>query len=343
MTARLLIVGGAGGAGSSTRAARMADSLAADGARVGVAALDPHFGADGMVTRPGCVQVRVEPRVPDEVAAAADAWRVDPIVTARLIDDMTQRGLPLLWRLPELVSEHDHLVLDLGSALGRALLAVHQLRWYLGELGPLHAGWLRATRPVTALAMGSSVIGKAGSRQLAAVVEHLDVVADLIGGSGSAVVLVHGAGERASAKARLHASATFLAQVRLGAVVADSVAPDDFLRAQLEGCGIPVWDELADGWVHRLADPGRGPSLTGDARDDEVISWRIPLPFNDFSEVDVEQSGRRLIVGVQGERRTFELPSSLQRHSASSASVRTGILEVLFDPIRPTQHRRSTT
>lgn len=323
MIPRLLLVGGPGGSGSSTRAAEFADSWARDGHRVGVAAIDPTFGASGLTTEPGCVPVRVDAQLPGPLRVAARSWRVDPFVAEELVRRL--EGLPLLWQLPQLIERFDRVVVDAGSALGRMLLGAHLVPWLLTEAGPLHGGWLRATRPVTALAMGGSGLGRAGAEQLAGVTERAEELSQLVISPQTAVVLT---ADAAAAKVRHLGAAVSLAQARLGATVGTS---ERGKGAEQVLAGVPQWCDVEQGWEEQLADPARDVEIRGSAREG-AVSWRIPLPYSSFEDVDLEQSGTRLVLGVHDHRRTFLLPSLLDRHVAQSAYLRHGILEVTFRP-----------
>lgn len=327
MIPRLLLVGGPGGSGSSTWAARLADSWAEQGHRVAVTAVDPVFGAHRLVTHEGASPVRHQPQLPAALQSAARSWRFDPFVAQELLHRLD--GPAVLWQLPELLDRFDRVVVDAGATLGRLLLTAHALPWALDEAGPLHGGWLRATRPVTALAMGGAAIGKAGGEQLAAVTRRAEELSQVVISGETAVVVSSGA---PAEKVRHAAAAVSLAQARLGATV--GAACDE----RLDGAPhaphlphLPHWVDLPTGWDTDLADPDRDVEIRGGARGDEVL-WRIPLPFNSFEEIDLEQSAARLVIGAHGHRRTFVLPSLLSRYVADRANLRHGILEVTFRP-----------
>ncbi len=319
MRPRLFLVGGPGGSGASTWAARVADDLAGrEGSSVAVVATDPVFGAGRLVTEPGCVPASAPAEIPDPLAAAARSWRVDPFVVDQLLGRLD--GLPVLWQLPDLLDRFDRVVVDAGSLLPKVLLTAHLLPWALDEVGPLHGGWLRATRPVTALAMGTGAIGRAGAEQLGRIVDRAAQLSELVLAPQTAVLLT---GDSAPSK-QLHAAAgVSLAQARLGATLGERDHPG---LAQ-----VPAWTELEPGWPDRLASPGRDVEIHGTAKDGDLV-WRIPLPFNSFQDVELEQSGTALVVGVHDHRRTFVLPSLFARHVARSARLRHGILEVTFEP-----------
>lgn len=319
MSVRLLLVGGPGGAGSSTWAARMADWWAKSGASVAVLSLDEQFGAQSLTTHPGCRPVGGGMTVSSTLSCAMAAWGVDPFAVDLLRSGIGSSGLPALWRLPEALETHDRVVVDLGAAFGRTIVGVHQLPWLISAAGPLHSGWLRAARPVTALAMGASAIGKAGTTQLAELSERSTRLSDLVMSTDTAGVIVTAAQPH---KVRRAAALATLAQLRVGAFVGPHYA---------DGLGTPTWAELTDDWEARLADRPRSVDVRGSARGGDVI-WRISLPYNDFDEIDLQQSGARLALGMHGQWRTFALPSLLARHAARAASLRQGILEVTFSP-----------
>lgn len=329
MSPRLLLVGGPGGSGSSTWAAALADDWAARGLSVGVVSLDPRFGAHTLTTHRDAVMVRPEVDLPEILSSAARSWGLDPFVVDQALALLSATGGPALWQLPRLLERFDRVVVDAGAQLSGLVLQAHRLPWLLSEAGPLHSGWLRATRPVIALAMGSSAIDKAGASRLAAVAEDAVRLSELVMSRATASVLC-ARNASPTAKVRHHACALALAQCRLGAVV---TAGDDVVLCDGPRV-IPMWSDLPRNWDEKLADPPRESSVRGDARDG-AVTWELPLPFVDPAEVELEQSGNRLTVAVQESRRTFVLPSLLARHVATGATVRQGILGVTFEPTQP--------
>ncbi len=67
----------------------------------------------------------------------------------------------------------------------------------------------------------------------------------------------------------------------------------------------------------------------------ETASLRLALPFARKTEISLKKIGLELVVGVDGQRRTIVLPSSLANFEPSGATFAEGILEVSFDAARP--------
>lgn len=345
MIPRLILVGGPGGSGASTCAAAAADSLCDEGLDVAVVCSDARFGASTLVTHQAVTVIETASTVPSWAEEVLDNWAVDQVLAAELAHDIGRSGLRSVWDLPQLLQDHDRVVLDLGSSIAGTMLALHRLDWVLGQVGPLHRGWLRATRPVTALAMGPAAIGRLGARRLDEAHQSVDELVQLLTSSESSALLTLGDGPRAVAKLADLAAGVTLSQVRIGAVLGQGVTDNrawkthPFAR-QSSALGIPAWESLSPGWSDRMAEAERESELEGTARAGDV-TWRIPLPFNTFQDVEVEQWERNLIVDVAGFRRAFRLPSLLERHAARSAGVRHGILEVVLSPVETDAQRKA--
>ncbi|GAB3584782.1 ArsA family ATPase [Calidifontibacter terrae] len=324
MTA-VILVGGPGGAGSSTAAARLADALAATGASVGVAGGDPEFGASTR-TGPGCVVLRPEPSAPSELHDLSRAYGVDGLIPA--LDELTSGGIAgAIWALTDQVDAGvlDHVVVDVGSALRSLHVTVRTLAGAASRAQGLNPGWLRSARPLGALGL-AGLGGPRMAESARAVAARVDRLAALIGDAPS--VVIHSGDTRADDRTRAVARAVVLGSGRLGAVHG---VPGEALRDRLRAYTVPVVTELDATLLPILADPPRQPVLSGGPKDPRVI-WRVPLPFNEIDEVEVDRIGDSLMVRVGASRRLFNLPSLLARHTAHGTRVRQGMLEVAFTP-----------
>jgi arsenite/tail-anchored protein-transporting ATPase len=69
--------------------------------------------------------------------------------------------------------------------------------------------------------------------------------------------------------------------------------------------------------------------------DEDRASLRLALPFARKTDISLKKIGLELVVGVDGQRRTIVLPSSLANFEPSGATFEDGTLEVSFDAARP--------
>ncbi len=67
----------------------------------------------------------------------------------------------------------------------------------------------------------------------------------------------------------------------------------------------------------------------------ETASLRLALPFARKTDISLKKIGLELVVGVDGQRRTIILPSSLANFEPAGATFDDGTLEVSFDAPRP--------
>jgi arsenite-transporting ATPase len=104
---------------------------------------------------------------------------------------------------------------------------------------------------------------------------------------------------------------------------AEPVGPDALagFAAALEG-GQPVDDLLA---------PVAGGGLRVEPVDGG-FALRLSLPLVTAGEVSLQRRGEELLLEVGGHRRVLALPSALQRCRVTGAAVRSGDLEIAFEP-----------
>lgn len=322
----VVLVGGPGGAGSSTVAARLADALARDGAAVGVSAADPEFGAGALVTEPRCVVLEPRAAVSDELLELTRAYGVGPLLPS--LSELSSGGVAgAIWALPDQVDAGvlDHVVVDAGAALRSLHVTVRALASATGHAQSLNPGWLRTARPLGALGLATG--GGARMAQAArALATRVDRLSALI--SASPVLLIHPAAGDPDARTAALARAVVLGGGRLGGVLGN---PGDDLADRLAAYGVPVLATIDAGLPALLADPPASPDVVGGPGDDRVL-WRTPLPFNRIDDVEVDRVGDSLAVQVGSTRRLFTLPSLLARYSAHGVRVRQGMLEVAFTP-----------
>ncbi|NHN55944.1 hypothetical protein G9U51_09170 [Calidifontibacter sp. DB0510] len=304
---RLILVGGPGGAGSSTTAAALADILAASGAKVVVAAADSQFGA-GALTGPDVQIWESGGAGGDRLAAALDGIGLD----ARLADLVAAAGdrslLPLFTALPQLAGQTDHIVVDAGAAIAGLALAARSSGLAAGRVATLQRGWLRASRPVAALALDGLWPGADLLRRVPALQQTAAEVDDLLT-ADCVALLVPGGSPQGPAKADRLAAGLSLAQVPAVTLVEDA-DPIELLAAPRTPAEVSITE-------------------TGDA-----ITWRMPLPHIDFRGLTVDRDGDLLTLRAYGWHRVLVLPSALRRHHPSRARLAQGILEVTFRAAR---------
>ncbi len=323
---QVVLVGGPGGAGSSTAAAALADSLASAGSTVAVRAADPEFGATTLVTDAVEILPAAVDLARDELASLVRGQVADLVLPA--VQELTVGGVVgALWDLPEQVAgeSFDHVVIDVGSGLRTLHSAVRPLRDATARAQGFGPGWARSARPLQALALGSASRSVDAVRALAT---RSDSVAAIV--RSAATVVVHGSHPRADDRTRAMARAVVLGGGRLAAVhPAPGADVGDSLRAELGAYGVPVLGADLD--PSAFADPAREPELVGGPKDDLVV-WRVPLPFNTIDDVEVDRVGDALVVSAGTARGLYDLPSLLSRYGAHGTRVRHGMLEVAFIP-----------
>lgn len=313
MTGRLLLVGGPGGSGASTLAARIADAHAEAGSRVAVIDTDPEFGATRAVTQD---VTRARPRAPrvDDAQAFLARAGVDPDLVPALGESVA--GVLPWWGLPDLLVDHDLVVADVGSGLGTLHLHARSVELLAREVSAVAAG---AAWSSWARALGGRP--RSVQQRLAGFAARARTRIDGLAASGTAVVVVAAPGELGAAKTRAVCRGVALGGGRLATVVGEVTgALDDELRAH----GIESRDPLdvPVGTVFR-------PRLHGSPGDDRV-RWQLPVPFCDEDSIDVAIGGDLLSVTVAGRSVLHRLPGLLSRYTARGTRVRQGILEVAF-------------
>ncbi|TWP36982.1 ArsA family ATPase [Leekyejoonella antrihumi] len=344
MLPRLVLVGGAGGAGASTCAAGIAAAYAADGRRVSLATLDGCAGAGDLVSEATVSRLGAGAPRPDLSAArgAMDLAGLDP----RLIDELG--GLPgrelvgVLWALAD-APEHDLVVIDAGARVVDLVQLAGMLPWFVQGVLPAQRGWLTATRPLLAAAVGRRWPGPDTADALRAVYEATVRARDRLLGGTTATVLVMGDDASARAKTRwlarglsLHDAYPRVVARRQGSTFGVSpVLPD-----------VPVWDLPAtaddtvqcgvSGLPDLTAPPDRARDIRADGQD---MLWRMALPLIDSQNLRLTQEGDDLVLEAHGHRRLVGLPTALRRCRPAGALLRHGILEVRF---RPTQQEQAT-
>lgn len=324
----VVLVGGSATADCSTVAADLADSLARTGATVGVADGDPEFGAGSLLREPGCVVLHPGAAARSELHDLTRAYGVERVLPA--LDELTSGGIAgAIWALPDQVAAGvlDHVIVDVAAALRSLHVTLRALAAATNNAQGLNPGWLRAVRPLGAHAL-AGVGGVAMAQSARAVATRVDRLVRLV--CDAPAVIVHAGDSRRDERTRAVARAIVLGGGRLGAVHG---APGTRLSDQLRAYGVPVVAEVSP---HLLSlstsvGPPREPELVGGPKDDRVI-WRIPLPFNEIDDIEVDRVGDALLVQVGASRRIFELPSLLTRHTAHGTRVRQGMLEVAFAP-----------
>ncbi|AKU17141.1 ArsA family ATPase [Luteipulveratus mongoliensis] len=316
MPARIVLVAGPGGAGSSTVAAALAAGAAAKGRSVGLIDLDPVAGASSLLLpdapTPEILDTRARPDGPGALLARelTDLAGLD----GRLVDELvTVPGAELL---SALVVGHEHsdraelIVVDAGSRAVDLCGLAHQLPWVLERLLPAQRGWLATSRPLLAATLGR-----------------------------------RWPGERASARVRAaYAIAGEIQQELSAAVAVTTQVRDDDPRSLRTDVGLALHGIPVCATVTRADDSFSVEPVLDLVMEDRPVSaaplvadgtgwiWRTPLPSLRSRDVAVRRLDDDLVIEAAGVRRVAPLPSSLRRCHARSAVVREGTLEVRFTP-----------
>ncbi|MDE9366758.1 hypothetical protein PZ938_14180 [Luteipulveratus sp. YIM 133132] len=329
MPAQLVLVAGAGGAGSSTVAARLATTAVAEGVDVVLADLDPVCGAASLLPPHGD-----RPRLVDLSARAdrSSASLLRELVRLLGLDDrlVDEVGLlpgsdlvAMLLALRERASSAQLLVVDAGSRAVDLAAAAERMPWLAARVLPAQRGWLATSSPLVASALGRRWPGDRVARALTAAHEEAVAVRDLM--SGAVAVLVESSpGDRRSLR---HEVGLALHGVELRARVRGRAGSEDTEAVPLVPDGSRATEPLLD-----LVTAGPSRCAATITPDGEAWLWRIGLPLLRSRDVRVTRSDDDLVIEAVGVRRVARLPTALRRCRARRAVVRDGTLEVRFEP-----------
>lgn len=341
MPARLVLVAGPGGAGSSEVAARLATHLHRDEQRVALLDLDSYDGARARVSADaadGPVLLSAEPSLSgpgvDLVREVVDLVGLD----TRLIDEAVR--LPTADLVAALLTlhsavesgRHDVVVMDAGSRVLDLSAMAHQLPWLLERMLPAQRGWLATARPLMAASMGRRWPGERASRATQAAYARAVLLRDLLADADAVLVVGRGSSKRVD-QLRVGLALHEIGVLAHALTDPDADEPDDpTVTAVPVAADHADWDRLLKTSPDR---PGTRAVLSQERKD---WIWRVPLPLLRSRDVAVRRRSDDLVIEALGIRRVAGLPSSLRRCRTSGATVRQGILEVRFTPDR--QERR---
>ncbi len=321
MTARVLLVAGPGGAGTSTTAALLADEVAGAGRGVTVLDDDSYDGAGARCRETSVLRAAAHDTDGDGAHRLIEALGGSAELLEPLRHTATASALKLLWSIP-LDLPADHLVvIDAGANAPELARLARTLPGTLLRLSRLGTGWLRTSRPLLA-ALG-------GRRSAPGMLAHVHSAAQrargirnaLCGASGGALLVAGDEGKTG----RLGVGVG-LSGVRVRGVTGLGDQPSDILP------GVP---RLAPGEL--LAGLQRDTELPLRITPDDATEGyhlRMLLPLNDFRELKLHWSGHSLTLSACGLQSLLELPSALQRCHPSGAQLRDGMLDVAFRPNR---------
>ncbi|GGB20607.1 hypothetical protein GCM10011492_08170 [Flexivirga endophytica] len=323
MSARVLLVTGPGGAGSSTTAARLADHLAGEGRAVTVLDADPYDGAAARCRRSSVLTAAAHRTTKDDEAARRLVETLGD--SADLIDPLrhtsTASCLRLLWSIPVEVGPEHTVVIDAGTHGPELARLARTLPGTLLRLSRVGTGWLRTARPLLA-AVGGRRPGPALLTHLQDGVQRARVIRNAVcGGSGGALLVASDPGKTARLAVGVGLS---------GVHVRGVIGWDDAKSDLLPGVQRLAADQAINGadWEPELplrisADP-----------ETEGYRLRMPLPLSDFRDLKLRWSEHSLMLSACGHQSLLELPSALQRCHPSGARLRDGMLDVAFRPTR---------
>lgn len=315
--ASVVLVGGPGGAGSTSETVRLARAAQEAGADVRVLDLDAWNGVRS--ADPSLPVLDPPSGVVPELAELIDLVGLD----ARLPEELLHLpGISLARSLSAVGAAGrlpGPLLVDCGAALIDLLELADRLPWVVRAVQPAHQGWLRTARPVTALAgagwpaaQGASAMRRVGS----AVCTWRDQLS-------TAVVVLRGAPEDPRRR-------RFEVAARLFGLVVAADEPEPWRLARDAADPLPEGPvPLARAGELSPVDAGAGQGAPRDG------SWHFRMPIGpaSASELSLARGQDAVMLEVLGMRRILGLPNTLDRHRISSASVRDGMLGLRFDPI----------
>lgn len=319
MVPGVLLVGGPGGAGASTTAARIADQLAATGRGVTVLDDDPYDGATARCREPavlGPTAHRTQHLGAEQVLEVLGG-------TADLIEPLrhtlTAASLKLLWSIPLDLPAGHLVVIDSGASAPELARLARTLPAVLLRLSRLGSGWLRTSRPLLA-AIGGRRSGPAVLAELQSAAQRARGIRNALCGVSGGALLVAG---ETSKTARLGVGVG-LCGVRVRAV---SGLTDDS-RDVLPGVPRLASQDL----LACLDQAGEAPLQIHPDDETEGYRMRMSLPLSNFRHLKLRWSGHSLTLAACGHESLLELPSALQRCHPSGARLRDGMLDVAFRP-----------
>ncbi|WP_437078205.1 ArsA family ATPase [Streptomyces sp. enrichment culture] len=373
---RTLLITGPGGSGRTTVAAATAYAAARGGVRTLLLGTDPADSLGpvlGDVDAPGLTVRRVDPDAGFRADLAALQERaggaLDLLGASRLAPEETSplpgaEELAVLRALRDAAASeeaYDLLVVDLpATPRAVSLLALpEELRRVLRRLLPPERQAARALRPVLGRLAGVPMPAEWIHETAARLDLQLAAVEALLADRGTAVRLVAEPGPAGADALGTAVLGVALRGLRLDAVVANRVLPEDDAAGWLAG---PVAQQrkVLDEWraehaVHPVAHLGRdprgaddlaalavpaAPAATGPVewpvddriQEDGVLVWRLPLPGARRDALDLVRRGDELTVTAGPFRRVVPLPSALRRCTVDGAALREGELRVRFRP-----------
>ncbi|MFG2646486.1 ArsA family ATPase [Streptomyces sp. NPDC048436] len=368
---RTLLLVGPGGSGRTTVAAATALSAAREGRRI----LLISAGGTGPLggEEPGLTVQRLTPgdefrddllSLQKRAGSALDLLGAGRLEGEELTPLPGSDELALLRALRDAgQGAYDTVVVDLPpTPRALALLALpEQLRRYLRRLLPPERQAARALRPMLGRIAGVPMPAAWLYETAARWDSELAAAQAVIEAPGTTVRLVAEPGPAGAEAVRAAATGLALQGLRVDAVSANKVLPDDTADIWLSGLVAQQRKTLTE-WAQTYGDTfGTLPHLGRDPRgaddlaalgvpapaaapepvrwpvrdalaDEGVLIWHIPLPGAVREELSLIRRGDELVVGTGPFRRIVTLPSALRRCTVEGAGLREGELRVRFAP-----------
>lgn len=321
MGPRVVLVGGPGGAGSSTTAALLADHLAGAGRGVTVLDSDAYDGAGARCTNPSVQRVDASRRThSDAVGRLVEALGDSADLVDAVRDTDTASAVQLLWSIPPDAGPEHTVVIDAGSTAPEVARLARALPTTMRRLSRLGSGWLRTARPLLA-AVGGRRSGPAVLSQLQSGSHRARAIRNAVcGGTGGALLVAGDSGKTARIGVGIGLSGV---RVR-GVVGLDETTERALPGVQRLGAVTELlsadWETAPPLWIFADAET-------------EGYRMRMALPLKDFRDLKLRWAAHSLTLSACGHRSVLELPSALQRCRPSGAQLRDGMLEVVFRPI----------
>jgi arsenite-transporting ATPase len=368
---RTLLLVGPGGSGRTTVAAATALSAARQGRRVLLISGDRSLGDDA--EEQGLTVQRLTPgdefredllSLQKRAGSALDLLGAGRLEGEELTPLPGSDELALLRALRDAGhGAYDTLVVDLPpTPRALALLALpEQLRRYLRRLLPPERQAARALRPMLGRIAGVPMPAAWLYETAARWDTELAAAQAVIEAPGTTVRLVAEPGPAGADAVRAATTGLALQGLRVDAVTANRVLPDDTADIWLSGLVAQQRKTLTE-WAQTYGDLfGTLPHLGHDPRgaddlaalgvpapaeapepvqwpvrdalaDEGVLVWHIPLPGAVREELALIRRGDELVLGAGPFRRIVTLPSALRRCTVAGAGLREGELRVRFAP-----------
>ncbi len=325
------MVAGAGGAGSSTFAARLALGYAARGRPVVLIGADPVEDATSMIKKStGSLRlVSSSQELPGRTPALGpllDLVGLDPRLAQELGLLSEASGARLLCHLATNVRPHETVVIDAGRDGVDLVRLAGAAPWILQRLAPAQRGWLGASRPLLAGALGARWPGAGLTRAVQEAGRHAAAAGELLLGQGSATVVV--AGTAPVAKGRRFVVGLGLNAAPVTAVL--SVEPDAV--PGVAGWVSGVDTDVSIDELDRHARVSRNGDISWE-RAGESFVWRMPLPGVRPGELSLSMILDDLVLNALGHRSVMTMPTVLRRCAPQDARVGDGVLTVRFTPV----------